>query len=231
MLINIMLIKKHVVQEWNICRIELKNASYLHTGHFQFPLSTLNLRYDSRSRHCMCLQSCPRAGILIFRYVMGHFNDTLIAVCSTPSSTALDIVVPLAADVLKLYLIFFMQCSAGSNRFFRRPWRTELTEGRCTSCRTNRWEQQQTITFTCMVLRPGIWNHRYRLIVQILLVVKNNPDVSLWGSSKNDDPLEDARGYLSDNFIFIIDWLWGNSIGNAIPDTSTVSCSRFLIIS
>ncbi len=35
---------------------------------------------------CMCLQSCPRAGNVIRRYVIGHLRGTLIAVCSTPSS-------------------------------------------------------------------------------------------------------------------------------------------------
>lgn len=35
---------------------------------------------------CMCLQSCPLAGNVILRQVMGHFNGTFIAVCSTPSS-------------------------------------------------------------------------------------------------------------------------------------------------
>lgn len=35
---------------------------------------------------CMCLQSWPRAGSWILRKVMGHLRDTLMAVCSTPSS-------------------------------------------------------------------------------------------------------------------------------------------------
>ena len=34
----------------------------------------------------ICLQSCPLAGSVIRRKVIGHFNETLIAVCSTPSS-------------------------------------------------------------------------------------------------------------------------------------------------
>ena len=34
---------------------------------------------------------------------MRHFKETFIAVCSTPSSS-FETVVPLAADVLKLYL-------------------------------------------------------------------------------------------------------------------------------
>lgn len=35
---------------------------------------------------CTCLQSCPLAGSWIRRNVIGHFRDTLMAVCSTPSS-------------------------------------------------------------------------------------------------------------------------------------------------
>lgn len=34
----------------------------------------------------MCLQSCPLAGSWIRLNVIGHLRDTLIAVCSTPSS-------------------------------------------------------------------------------------------------------------------------------------------------
>lgn len=34
----------------------------------------------------MCRQSWPRAGSWMRRNVIGHFNDTLMAVCSTPSS-------------------------------------------------------------------------------------------------------------------------------------------------
>ena len=33
-----------------------------------------------------------------------------------------------------------MQCSAGRSLFFRRPCSTERTEGRWTSCSTNRWD-------------------------------------------------------------------------------------------
>ena len=50
----------------------------------------------------MCLQSCPRAGIVIQRYVMGHFKETLTAVCSIPSS--MPGVLELVADDLKLIL-------------------------------------------------------------------------------------------------------------------------------
>lgn len=35
---------------------------------------------------CMCLHSWPLAGSVIRLKVIGHFNETLIAVCSTPSS-------------------------------------------------------------------------------------------------------------------------------------------------
>lgn len=39
-----------------------------------------------RAPTCMCLQSCPLAGSWIRLNVIGHLRDTLIAVCSTPSS-------------------------------------------------------------------------------------------------------------------------------------------------
>ena len=67
----------------------LLSGTYLHTGHRQLPRSQFNCRYDSRSKHWMCLQSCPLAGSPIRRKVMGHLSDTLIAVCSTPSSPLL----------------------------------------------------------------------------------------------------------------------------------------------
>ena len=49
---------------------------------------------------CICLQSWPRAGRLMHRYVMGHLSDTLIAVCST-SSPFMGL---LAAALVKLRL-------------------------------------------------------------------------------------------------------------------------------
>lgn len=61
-------------------------AFLLHTGHFHRPRSTFSFRYDSKSKQWICLQSCPRAGRAILLNVIGHFNETLIAVCSTPSS-------------------------------------------------------------------------------------------------------------------------------------------------
>lgn len=40
--------------------------------------------------------------------------------------------------------LLVMQCSAGSRRFLMRPCSTERTEGRCTSCRTKRWDCGET---------------------------------------------------------------------------------------
>jgi len=37
-------------------------------------------------------------------------------------------------------ILLAIQCSAGRRRLRSRPWRTDLTLGRCTSCRTNRWD-------------------------------------------------------------------------------------------
>ena len=38
------------------------------------------------------------------------------------------------------YSLLVMQCSAGRSLFFIRPCRTDLTDGRWTSCNTNRWD-------------------------------------------------------------------------------------------
>lgn len=66
--------------------ISMKDNTYLQTGHRHEPRSVFSCRYDSRSKHCMCLHSWPRAGSIIRRNVIGHLSDTLMAVCSTPSS-------------------------------------------------------------------------------------------------------------------------------------------------
>lgn len=50
---------------------------------------------------CTCLQSCPRAGSWIRRNVMGHLSDTLMAVCSTPSSPFSVVFPEDAATLLK----------------------------------------------------------------------------------------------------------------------------------
>ncbi len=51
-----------------------------------------------------CLQSCPRAGSWMRRKVMGHFSDTLMAVCSTPSSPFRVVLPAEAATLLKFLL-------------------------------------------------------------------------------------------------------------------------------
>lgn len=51
-----------------------------------------------------CLQSWPRAGSWIRRNVMGHFRDTLMAVCSTPSSPLRVVLPDEAATLLKFRL-------------------------------------------------------------------------------------------------------------------------------
>lgn len=51
-----------------------------------------------------CLQSWPRAGSWMRRNVMGHFRDTLMAVCSTPSSPLRVVLPDEAATLLKFLL-------------------------------------------------------------------------------------------------------------------------------
>lgn len=50
---------------------------------------------------CTCLQSWPRAGSWIRRKVIGHLSDTLMAVCSTPSSPFIVVFPDEAATLLK----------------------------------------------------------------------------------------------------------------------------------
>ena len=84
------------------------------------PRSELNSRYVSRSKQGICLQSCPRAGSDMRLNVIGHFKDTLIAVCSIESrSLLLD---PVRWPFgLKCFLILLIHASAGSRRRRRRP--------------------------------------------------------------------------------------------------------------
>lgn len=94
----------------------------------------------------MCLHSLPRAGRVILLKVIGHFKETLTAVCSTPSSLDpfRELFIP-PVTLLKFNFILLMQCSAGSKRFRRRPCRTERTLGRCTNCNTNKcdWKRKK----------------------------------------------------------------------------------------
>lgn len=122
-----------------------KNNTHLQTGHRHDPLSQFSCKYDSKSKHCMCLHSCPRAGNVIFLKVMGHFNETFNAVCST-LSLSLVLFEPLllfAGDWLKFILILAMQWSAVNRRFFSSPWRTLRTLGRWTSWSTNKCDYKQ----------------------------------------------------------------------------------------
>lgn len=135
-----------------------------------------NIEIGSQSPHpltCMCLQSWPRAGSWMRRKVIGHLRETLMAVCSTPSSP-FSPGVPGMVPLLKFLLtgsrkvkinargkmsnvmlftqykqranwhdcgiLLVTQCSAGRSLFFIRPCSTERTEGRWTSCSTNRWD-------------------------------------------------------------------------------------------
>ncbi len=89
----------------------------------------------------ICLQSEPLAGNVILLKVIGHLSETLIAVCSTPSSTLIPdglLWVGVIAPLLKLRLIFVTQWSRGNNRFLNKPCNTDLTVGLCTSCSKNK---------------------------------------------------------------------------------------------
>lgn len=118
----------------------MKISAYLHTGHLHDPLSQLSCRYDSKSKHCMCLHSCPLAGSVILLKVIGHLSKTLSAVCSTASLSLSTMLGPEPDVLLKFLLILAMQCSAVSSRFRSRPCNTDLTLGLCTNCSTNRWD-------------------------------------------------------------------------------------------
>lgn len=111
-------------------------TTYLHTGHLHDPRSQYICKYDSRSKHCTCLHSCPRAGSVILLNVMGHLSETLRDVCSTAS---LSLSAKLDVGLLKFFLILATHNSGPSSRFFRRPWRTDRTLGLCTNCSTKRW--------------------------------------------------------------------------------------------
>lgn len=57
---------------------------------------------------CTCLQSWPLAGSWILRNVIGHFRDTLMAVCSTPSSP-LRVALPEEAATLLKFLLTVLE--------------------------------------------------------------------------------------------------------------------------
>lgn len=119
---------------WSL--IKWRFFTHLHTGHRQEPLSQLSCKYDSRSKHWMCLHSWPRAGNVIRLNVIGHFRETFKAVCSTASRSLSKF--EDAPVLLKFRLIFATQWSAVRRRFRKRPCNTDRTLGLCTSCRTNR---------------------------------------------------------------------------------------------
>lgn len=60
-----------------------------------------------------CLQSWPRAGSWMRRNVMGHFRDTLMAVCSTPSSPLRVVLPDEAATLLKFRLTAGQEAQVG----------------------------------------------------------------------------------------------------------------------
>lgn len=62
-----------------------------------------------------CLQSCPRAGSWMRRNVMGHFRDTLMAVCSTPSSPLRVVLPEEAATLLKFRLTVGQEAQTGED--------------------------------------------------------------------------------------------------------------------
>lgn len=59
-----------------------------------------------------CLQSCPLAGSCIRRKVIGHLRETLMAVCSTPSSP-LSVAFPVDAATLLKFLLTLKRKEGG----------------------------------------------------------------------------------------------------------------------
>lgn len=60
-----------------------------------------------------CLQSCPLAGSCIRRKVIGHLRETLMAVCSTPSSP-LSVAFPVDAATLLKFLLTLKRKEGGN---------------------------------------------------------------------------------------------------------------------
>lgn len=59
----------------------------------------------------------------------------------------------------KDYLLLAIQCSAGSSRLRNKPWSTDFTLGRWTSCRTNKWDWKRSSKST-----DSFKKHMYRII-------------------------------------------------------------------
>lgn len=76
---------------------------------------------------CTCLQSCPRAGSWIRRNVIGHLRDTLMAVCSTPSSPFSVAFPEDAATLLKF--LFTAQTGRGNQQAEEERIEAESTDG------------------------------------------------------------------------------------------------------
>ena len=139
------------------------------TGHFQVPLSPFSLKYDSKSKHCKCLHSWPRAGTSIRFVLIGHLKDILTAEegsdgldpelgalgvvpvapisVGEPLASGSDVVLGLVSTgltlevkELKFFFTLATQLSMGSNLFFNRPWITDFTVGLWTSCKMNKWD-------------------------------------------------------------------------------------------
>lgn len=127
--------------------------------------------YYSLSPTCTCRHSLPRAGNEIRRKERGHFSETLMLVCSTPSwppvrlgtvkferttrQTLRHTHTPLMNDTHNL--LFSMHNSTSRRRFFKRLCSTELIEGRWTSCSTKRCDYT-TMTNT---IQYGSYNNHH----------------------------------------------------------------------
>ena len=73
--------------------------TYLQTGQLHDSFREFIVRKFSKSKHWMCLQSLPLAGSLMACWVMGHFKETVIAVCSIASSDTPPGPIPFAAKL------------------------------------------------------------------------------------------------------------------------------------
>lgn len=97
-----------------------------------------------------------------------------MAVCSTPSPSELFREPFEAATELKFLLILVTQCSAGNIRFRSKPWRTDLTLGLCTNCRTKRWDWKE--------VTKNISNRKHAKHMQQILIYTGVDPIRMDGS-------------------------------------------------
>lgn len=141
-------------------------VTYLHTGHRHAPVPRWFAgRIPDRSIECVCILDRERAMLSVWRWwdiwvipaderifssstVVGSVANSVITlseVCSMASLSGPPGNCAPWADfcawpALKLCLILLAQTSNGTKCLRKRLWITCRMVGRCTSCRTNRWD-------------------------------------------------------------------------------------------